>query len=557
MCYKGWEDNYVVLRVPFRKNGSGMHLNQYSVSLFVKFRELDQREDFGLLASQGWDQFSKPKENESVESALAFVTDTGGLGALGSFGDKRHVLNNTWHTITVTVDTVAGCMKTYCDAELVATIQSGKITRDGQFALRGRVALLHQDGPHSVFYLRSATVHSRVLSHGMVASEHAMHKQLHLLDAIQSAPAIHRATLSANHARQPYASVDSMVAALTKLNVQIDQKASALWDLIQARDPPRLRSFLEDLAQDDGLAETFWTYAASWSKVTTVADQKNETVSPFGETILHATAFAGHLDLVLRLLKQGADINCKGKHSYCSALHSAAAAGHVQICRELISAGIKLNIPSLSGKTALYVAASKGWYDVVKILVEGGSDPYSGGPTSVDTPMALLRKVSSEQGRKFVAEMDALWDARTGAKTSAANAANGAGVEAGDSDEDTDTNSSAGCSSDDTDLDAESDEVREEGGAGADEGVPICPTAGHFMVAKVGSYVTFSCNTCGDYLHGKRWWCEECQDDICFECRPEEAKPRDPAEEIAHLYKADGDDGSDEEQEEEYDEEEE
>lgn len=81
MCYKGWEDNYVVLRVPFRKNGSGMHLNQYSVSLFVKFRELDQREDFGLLASQGWDQFSKPKENESVESALAFVTDTGGLGA--------------------------------------------------------------------------------------------------------------------------------------------------------------------------------------------------------------------------------------------------------------------------------------------------------------------------------------------------------------------------------------------------------------------------------------------------------------------------------------------
>jgi hypothetical protein len=125
MCYKGWEDNYVVLRVPFRKNGSGMHLNQYTVSLFVKFREVDKREDFGLLASQGWDQFSKPKENEKVESALAFVTDTGGLGALGSFGDKRHVLNNTWHTITVTVDTVAGCMKTYCDAELGVTIQSG------------------------------------------------------------------------------------------------------------------------------------------------------------------------------------------------------------------------------------------------------------------------------------------------------------------------------------------------------------------------------------------------------------------------------------------------
>ena len=84
---------------------------------------MDKREYFGLLASQGWDQLSKPKENESV-GPLAFVSDSGGLGALGSFGEKRHVLNNTWHTITVTVDTVAGCMKTYCDAELVATIQS-------------------------------------------------------------------------------------------------------------------------------------------------------------------------------------------------------------------------------------------------------------------------------------------------------------------------------------------------------------------------------------------------------------------------------------------------
>ena len=146
--------------------------------------------------------------------------------------------------------------------------------------------------------------------------------------------------------------------------------------------------------------------------------------------------------------------------------------------------------------------------------------------------------------------MDALWDARTGAKTSAASAANGACVDAGDTDEDADTNSSDGCSSDDTDLDAECDEERDEDGAGADEGVPVCPTAGHFMVAKVGSYFSFCCNTCGDYLEGKRWWCEECQDDICFECRPEEDKPRDPAEEIAHLYKSDGDDDSDDEEEE-------
>jgi len=44
-----------------------------------------------------------------------------------------------------------------------------------------------------------------------------------------------------------------------------------------------------------------------------------------------------------------------------------------------------MNIASLSRKTALYVAASKGWYEVVRLLIEAGSDPYSGGPTRSHT----------------------------------------------------------------------------------------------------------------------------------------------------------------------------
>ena len=64
MCYKGWEDNYVVLRVPFRKNGSGMHLNQYTVSLFVKFREVDKRRTLGYSRPRAGTSSQSPKKTK-------------------------------------------------------------------------------------------------------------------------------------------------------------------------------------------------------------------------------------------------------------------------------------------------------------------------------------------------------------------------------------------------------------------------------------------------------------------------------------------------------------
>ena len=85
-----------MLRVPFRKNGSGMHLNQYTVSMYIKMRQVDCNEDFGLIASLGWDQFSKPKDNENCENALVCITESGGIGAQGSFGETSHVKDATW-----------------------------------------------------------------------------------------------------------------------------------------------------------------------------------------------------------------------------------------------------------------------------------------------------------------------------------------------------------------------------------------------------------------------------------------------------------------------------
>ena len=53
-CYKGYGSTFVVLRVPFRKNGGGLHLNQYTATIFCKFTAVRMR---GLLCTAGWDQW--------------------------------------------------------------------------------------------------------------------------------------------------------------------------------------------------------------------------------------------------------------------------------------------------------------------------------------------------------------------------------------------------------------------------------------------------------------------------------------------------------------------
>ena len=490
VSYKGWEDNFVVLRVPFRKNGSGMHLNQYTVSMYVKLRHVDVEHAIGLIASQGWDAFSKPKDGENCEDALVYVKQWGGIGAFGSFGDRHFVQDKTWNTIQVVVDTLAGSIKTYCNAQPLSTVQSSKITKDGQFALRGRVALFFKmkgESPaHSIFYLRSCTVHSRCLTPSLVAQEHAMNLQLHLTDAIQRAPLVHRPLLLAHHAREPFTSIGSMVRTLSQMHEDCHDKASQLWELIQARDHVRLRLWMQELLATSGGGESFWQFAATFRQLTKAGHHKDEAVSPFGESLLHAAAFAGNLDMIVCLLQHGADVNCKGKHSSCTPLHSAAAGGHLPICRALLAEGAKVNSPSLSHKTALYIAASKGWYDIVKFLAENGSNPYTGGPTSTDTPMSLLRKVGDEHVRKLVAELDAMCELSTAARRQDGGAGAFDADDESDEDNEESCDGALGSQSDDDDdfqmiteatRDGKDDSSSDDGNVVDEDGPNGCPRA--------------------------------------------------------------------------------
>jgi len=473
-----------------------------------------------------------------------------------------------WHTIQVVVDTVSGTIKTYCDAEPVVTIQSAKITKDGQFALRGRAALFfktNEPNPgnrHPGFFLRSATVHARALSEALLEKEHTMNEQLHILDAILRAPVIHRPEMTRLHELTPFKSVDDLVEAVTERHSEVDKKAELLWDAIQTRDNVGLTALMQEM-KTSPLTDSFWKHCATWS-YQSKTDLKNETVSPFGESLLHAAAFAGNLAVVSLLIKHDTNVNIKGKQSLCTPLHSAAAAGHTHVCRALLDGGAKVNASSLSRKTALYVASSKGWYDVVRFLVESGSNPYSGGPTNVDTPMALLRKDASVEGRRLVTEMDALSQGLVGNKESG----KGDSVKLHTTQESLlQTNSSSEDEEDDDELESEDEEIDKDSDVsdedrqalskaafGGSDDVPKCPAcAGEMKQTKeyvqnnyyssLDDYWYCNCRCYnGRYNEKKRWECFTCGGGgcykLCFNCKPPPVPVRTAEQQIAFLYEA-------------------
>ena len=92
-----------------------------------------------------------------------------------------------------------------------------------------------------------------------------------------------------------------------------------------------------------------------------------------GATALTAAAEAGDVDLVQKLLADGADVHSQDNDGW-TALMSATAAGHRKIVELLLEAGADVNAQTNFGLTALMSAAGSGRTEVVEILVNKGAD---------------------------------------------------------------------------------------------------------------------------------------------------------------------------------------
>jgi ankyrin repeat protein len=96
------------------------------------------------------------------------------------------------------------------------------------------------------------------------------------------------------------------------------------------------------------------------------------------ETGLSALGYAvenGHVDSVRLLLQRGANAK-QDNHGHPPLLQTAALEGRSDIAVVLIAGGAKVNEVALTQfGTALHAAAFHGYLDVVRVLLEAGTDP--------------------------------------------------------------------------------------------------------------------------------------------------------------------------------------
>jgi serine/threonine protein kinase/ankyrin repeat protein len=100
----------------------------------------------------------------------------------------------------------------------------------------------------------------------------------------------------------------------------------------------------------------------------------NSIVSGMGPPLIIA-AYGGHTDTVKVLLDQGANVNAKGNNDYdLTALIAAVGGHHIDTMRLLLERGADVNAMGHNGRTALWLAAKKGYSDIIELLLDAGAN---------------------------------------------------------------------------------------------------------------------------------------------------------------------------------------
>ncbi|RAR13708.1 ankyrin repeat-containing protein [Stemphylium lycopersici] len=98
-----------------------------------------------------------------------------------------------------------------------------------------------------------------------------------------------------------------------------------------------------------------------------------DEIDQSGNTPLYKTSLNGHLDIVQLLLDADADVNAQGGY-YGNALQAASWEGHEQIVKILLNEGAKVNAQGGEYGNALQAASLRGHEQIVKILLNEGAE---------------------------------------------------------------------------------------------------------------------------------------------------------------------------------------
>lgn len=93
-----------------------------------------------------------------------------------------------------------------------------------------------------------------------------------------------------------------------------------------------------------------------------------------GFNALHVSAMHGSALCTRILLRSGVDFAAVDGGAGAAALHVAAQVGHTCVMVELIVAGADVNQRATTGETPLFLAATRGQFDAVKLLLDAQAD---------------------------------------------------------------------------------------------------------------------------------------------------------------------------------------
>ncbi|XP_026673893.1 protein fem-1 homolog B isoform X2 [Ceratina calcarata] len=168
-----------------------------------------------------------------------------------------------------------------------------------------------------------------------------------------------------------------------------DGMAITLYNLLNNKDPEMVNMIInQKVLEEDGQHCTPLIIAARYGKNKVVQilldkfkpDLEQEgTVKFDGYVIEKATALwcatgAGHLNVVKRLVKAGANVNHSTKSS-STPLRAACFDGRLDIVEYLMEHGADMNISNQFNNTCLMIAAYKGHLEIVSYLLEKGANP--------------------------------------------------------------------------------------------------------------------------------------------------------------------------------------
>lgn len=195
-----------------------------------------------------------------------------------------------------------------------------------------------------------------------------------------------------------------LIARGADVRAKAYRNATALMVAMTGKHEQSAVALIEAGADANGRGNSAMNYLedAAMSGMTDVVDAliRNGTdLSTYGGSALHWAVSRGQTDTARRLLDAGVGANATVTRSSTSLVSIAAASGDVALVELLITKGADIGRPG-DGSSPLYAAASRGYTEVVKLLIENGET------STADVVLAAIRKGHGETTAALLNSLD-------------------------------------------------------------------------------------------------------------------------------------------------------